>query len=444
MPIEILMPALSPTMKEGNLAKWIKKEGENVSPGEVLAEIETDKATMEVEAVDEGVLSKILVKEGTANVPVNQAIAVLLADGEDKEALKNYKIQNVVISNSNDNTKATKETISKQDDKTTTQKSNTNVKVEPSNKNEIKQNVNYNTATITTANTLNNNVIASPVAKKIAAQNKFDLKQVQGSGPKGRIVKDDVIKSISQPNSSHIIKRDPNDYVVIENNNVRNVIANRLLEAKQTIPHFYLTADCNISQLLEIRAQINAVSPKDESGKQLYKVSVNDLVIKATALALKDIPAANSSWNGESILQYNNIDISVAVSIADGLITPIIRNADQKPVISISEEMKSLATKARNGVLQPEEFQGGGFSISNLGMYGIKQFYAIVNPPQSAILAVGTGDKRVVVDDKGDITIVDMLTVSLSCDHRVVDGAVGAELLNRFKFYIENPATLLL
>lgn len=438
MPIEILMPALSPTMKEGNLAKWIKKEGENVSPGDVLAEIETDKATMEVEAVDEGVLSKILIGEGTANVQVNQAIAVLLEEGEDESILEDYKVENVANSNNEKSDKAEVEV--KKDKPQDIVKT-----VLPKSDIARKQEVDYKVSTITKSNKQNDNiVIASPVAKRVAVQNDLDINQIQGTGPKGRVVKEDVVKFLSQPSSKNVVTRVADDFNAIPNSNIRNVIANRLLEAKQTIPHFYLTIDCKIWQLLDIRAQVNAVSPKDEGGKPVYKVSVNDLVIKASALALKKVPAANSSWTDEAVLQYNNIDISIAVSIPDGLITPIIRNADQKSVISISEEMKLLANKARNGALQPEEFQGGGFSISNLGMYGIKQFNAIVNPPQSAILAVGSGEKRVVVGKNDDFEAVDMMTVSLSCDHRVVDGAVGAEFLDAFRFYIENPATLLL
>ena len=324
MPIEILMPALSPTMKEGNLAKWIKKEGEKVSPGEVIAEIETDKATMEVEAVDEGVLSKILINEGTSNVPVNQAIAVLLEEGEDNAVLDDYKVQNVVVANSNDEKEEVKEQEKSNEKKVKTEQSAKKPKTVK------KQEVSYSTSTITSTSVVDNNVAASPVAKRIAEQNNLNLGQVKGSGPKGRVVKEDVLEFLSKPGTSNVVTRDTNEYISIPNSNVRNVIANRLLEAKQTIPHFYLTIDCKIDQLLDIRAQINSVSPKDESGKPVYKVSVNDLVIKASALALKQVPAANSSWTDEAVMQYNNIDISVAVSIDEGLITPIIRNADQK------------------------------------------------------------------------------------------------------------------
>ena len=430
MPIEILMPALSPTMKEGNLAKWTKREGDNISAGDVIAEIETDKATMEVEAVDEGVLGKIVVTEGESNVPVNQVIAILLEDGEDSSILNEYKLQNVAVVKKEDKVqeKVAEKQAVKQEKSTT----------------EIKSTISDSASYISTTAFSNQNLKASPVAKNIAQKNNLNLENVKGSGPRGRVLKEDVIGFLSNSTTSKVVSRNSEEFIELPNSNVRRVIANRLLESKQTIPHFYLTIDCNISSLLDMRKQVNDVAPLNESEKPIYKASVNDFVIKATALALKEIPEANVSWSDDAIYQYNNIDISVAVAIDGGLITPIIKNAEQKSVLDLSAEMKSLIVKAKNATLSPEEFQGGGFSISNLGMYGVKQFNAIVNPPQSAILAVGAGEKRVVVDKDGAFKAVDMMTVSLSCDHRSVDGSVGARFLSSFKKYIENPAILLL
>ncbi len=419
MTIEILMPSLSPTMKEGNLAKWLKKEGDKISNGDILAEIETDKATMEVEAIDDGVLGKIIVAENTQNVPVNNIIAVLLEDGENKDVLKDYEPEK--IKKKEEKKVAPKETISPA------------VKVPQAN---VAQ---------TATSFSNSNIIASPVTKKIAELNKLNLANIKGTGPKGRIIKEDVMNFLSNPVSSDLIVRNREEYQAIPNDNIRRIIASRLLESKQTVPHFYLTIDCNIDSLLELRAGINNEAAKDESGKPSYKVSVNDLIVKAVALALKKVPKANSSWQEEAILQYNNIDISIAVATDDGgLITPIVRNADQKRVIAISSEIKSLVKKAKAGTLFLEEFQGGGFSVSNLGMYGIKEFKAIINPPQACILAIGAGEKRAIVKKNGNVQSATMMSVSLSCDHRAVDGAIGALFLNAFQKAIENPASLLL
>jgi len=404
MPIEILMPALSPTMTEGNLAKWIKKEGDKVKAGDVIAEIETDKATMEVEAVDEGILGKILVAGGTENVAVNAPIALLLEDGEDKKALESYKL-----------------------------KSAATVPVKEEKKEEVKaaQSPISNPQYAAPALAGGGRIKASPLAKRIAAQEGISLNGINGSGPYGRILKDDVLNA---PKGGRI-GRNPVEFISIPNNNMRKVVARRLTESKQTVPHFYLSVDLNIDALLGARAAINA------KGKDKYKISVNDLVIKATAMALKDIPAANASWSDAAILQYNNIDVSVAVAIDGGLITPIIRNADQKSIVQISTEMKELAKRAKENALKPEEFQGGGFSISNLGMYGVKNFSAIVNPPQGCILAVGAGEQRAVVKD-GALAIANVMSCTLSVDHRVVDGAVGAEFLQAFKSYIEEPVLM--
>ncbi len=413
MPIEILMPALSPTMKEGNLAKWIKKEGDKVKAGDVIAEIETDKATMEVEAVDEGIIGKILVEAGTENVPVNSLIALLLEDGEDKSALDSYKI-----------------------------------KAEPKKtaapKAEEKSTIVETKSTSNNSNFSNERVAASPLAKRIAGEKNINLSTISGSGPRGRVVKDDVLNfSVQSVSNRGVVSRNPQEYQAIKNNNVRKIIAKRLLESKQTVPHFYLSVDLKIDKLLDVRQSLNDLANIDAKGVASYKISVNDLVTKAVALALRAVPAANSSWSDDAILFYNNVDVSIAVAVDGGLLTPIVRNADQKSIIEISSEIKALAKKARDGKLQPEEFQGGGFSISNLGMYGIDSFQAIVNPPQSCILAVGAGVEKPIVEN-GDIAIATMMNVTLSSDHRSVDGAVGAEFLKALRKFIENPVAMLI
>ncbi len=402
MPIEVLMPALSPTMKEGNLAKWLKKEGDKIRPGDVIAEIETDKATMEVEAVDEGILGKILIPANTRSVAVNSLIALILEDGEEAKELAGYEPKTLAINLP----KQVDDSLKKEEPKTITQA------------------VVFGNA---------NRVRASPLAKRIASIERIDLTTISGTGPHGRIVKADLL---NRPANKRGVVRNLQEHKAIPNSNIRRVIAQRLLESKQNIPHFYLSIECNIDKLLSLREDINADNEK-------YKISVNDFVIKAVALALNENPEANSSWTEEEILQYNNVDVSVAVAIEGGLITPIIKNADQKSLSEISEEMKLLAKKARENSLKPEEFQGGGFSISNLGMYGIKQFQAIINPPQSCIMAVGASSKRAVVI-KEEIKMATMLDISLSCDHRVVDGVVGAKFLSSFKKYIESPIKMIL
>ncbi|MBL6664343.1 MAG: pyruvate dehydrogenase complex dihydrolipoamide acetyltransferase [Rickettsiales bacterium] len=433
MPIEITMPALSPTMTEGNLAKWIKKEGDKVEAGDVIAEIETDKATMEVEAVDEGTLGKILVSEGSENVGVNSVIALLLEDGEDKSALKDYK-----------STSTPKETTAEKTDKT--ENSSDKKNTQEAKTKEIPATP---TAPMTTKSgstgSFNNKIKASPLAKRIAKEENVSLYQVTGSGPHGRIIKDDIIDFLRNPGSaSGVVRRNPQEHYAVKNSNIRKVIARRLLESKQNTPHFYLSCEFNIDRLLEIRATINSVAPVDENKKPAYKISVNDLIIKACALSLKEVPLANSSWSEEEIIVYNNIDISMAVAIDGGLITPIVKNADQKDLKTISVETKELAKKARENKLQPEEFQGGSFSISNLGMFGIDNFSAIVNPPQSCILAVSRAVKKPVVGDNDQITISNLMNVTLSSDHRSVDGAVGAEFLKSLRKYIEQPVLMLL
>ena len=415
MPIEILMPALSPTMKEGNLAKWVKKEGDKIKAGEVIAEIETDKATMEVEAVDEGTLGKILIAEGTENVAVNSCIALILEDGEDKKALENYASANA--------SQKVEEVQKVEEKKSTPSLDNSSSATQNSTKNSSDSNL----------------VKASPLAKRIAKEEGVILSQIAGSGPRGRIIKDDVLGFVKNGGSRQgVVHRNPQEFYAVKNNNVRKVIAKRLLESKQNVPHFYLSCEFKIDKLNELRHALNEVAELDENGNPSYKISVNDLIIKATAMALKKVPEANSSWSDEAILIYNNVDISMAVAIDGGLITPIIKNADQKSIQAISKESKQLAKKAREGKLTPEEFQGGTFSISNLGMFGIDNFSAIVNPPQSCILAVARAVEKPIVEH-GQIKIGHMMNVTLSCDHRVVDGAIGAEFLKALRRYIEHP-----
>jgi pyruvate dehydrogenase E2 component (dihydrolipoamide acetyltransferase) len=403
MPIEILMPALSPTMTEGNLAKWLKKEGDKIKPGDVLAEIETDKATMEVESIDEGILGKIFIAGGSRDVPVNHLIALILEEGESLKDIENYVPKAAIVL--------------------------TAPKAAPV----------IAAARIETASITNNEtrIKASPLAKRIAENEKIDLKLINGTGPHGRIIKDDVLNNKAtsiKPVTFPVLGRNMDEHIAIPNSNIRRVIAKRLLESKQNIPHFYLSIECNIDKLLQVRAEMNV-------DNENFKLSINDFVIKAVAMALRIIPEANASWTDDAIIQYSNVDISVAVAIEGGLITPIIQNADQKSMSIISNQMKSLAKRARENALKPEEFQGGGFSISNLGMYGIKQFNAIVNPPQSCILAIGASNKRAVVIND-EIKIATIIDVSLSCDHRVVDGTVGANFMAIFKKFIENPVKM--
>jgi pyruvate dehydrogenase E2 component (dihydrolipoamide acetyltransferase) len=435
MPIEILMPALSPTMTEGNLAKWNVKEGDKIKSGQVIAEIETDKATMEVEAVDEGTIGKIVVAGGTEGVKVNQLIALLLEEGEDKKALENYKPKAAVPANAPAPAKA--ETLPAGVEVAKSPVAAATGAAAPM--------VGTSMAMPMAATGTGGRVFASPLAKRVAANEGIQLNLIQGSGPHGRVVKDDVLKALASGGTKGRVMRNPNEFTKIPNNNMRKVIARRLVESKQQVPHFYLTIDCELDKLLDIRKDINleAETQAGKDKKPAYKVSVNDFIIKASALALKKIPAANASWSDEAILQFNNVDISVAVAIEGGLITPIVKNADQKNVVQISSEMKDLAARSRANKLTPEEFQGGGFSVSNLGMYGVKHFAAIINPPQGCILAVGAGEERVVVR-RGQMVVRNMMDVTLSVDHRAVDGALGAEFLQAFKHYIEHPGLLLL
>lgn len=450
MPIEILMPALSPTMTEGTLAKWHVKEGDEISSGKVIAEIETDKATMEVEAVDEGKIGKILVKEGSEGVAVNEVIALLLEEGEDAKAIADWKPKKK---------EAPKEEKAEEESADSDDKGEKKEEKKPAPAAggvglakpsfALPAHLTKGEAPVAAAaRGASENVFASPLAKRLAEQEGVDLAKVQGHGPNGRIVAQDVLdaKAAGVGLGAGVTKviRNPSDYYEVPVSGMRKTIAKRLTESKQWVPHFYLNVECHLDKLLEMRKELNGQAAADagKDAKPAFKLSVNDFIIKAVAMAMKKVPASNASWIDDKVYQYNNIDISVAVAIEGGLITPIVPNADQKSVIMISNEMKGLAGRARAGKLQPEEYQGGGFSISNLGMYGIKNFNAIVNPPQACILAVGAGEERVVVK-KGVMQPATVMDCTLSVDHRVVDGAVGAEFLSAFKHYIESPSLLL-
>jgi pyruvate dehydrogenase E2 component (dihydrolipoamide acetyltransferase) len=424
MSINILMPALSPTMEEGTLAKWLVKEGDEVKSGDLIAEIETDKATMEVEAVDEGVIGKILVSEGQESIKVNQPIAVLL---EKDESLSDLVIENNVTDEPNEVIKETKVEIS-------------DVVVlnnEPKNKSvseEANSKINNNLSKSSNSSRL----FATPLAKRLAKQMDIDLSLLKGSGPNGRILKFDVenYKGDKKLNTNQVsISNDTSE--IVKNSSMRKTIAERLVKSKNEAPHFYLSIDCNIEELLKARSSINSMSNGE------YKISVNDMIIKAASATLIKVPKANASWENENTRYFKNTDISVAVAIEGGLITPIVKNVESKGLQEISQDMKVLAQKAKEGKLIPEEYVGGSFSISNLGMYGIKEFSAVINPPQGCILAVGAGEQRAIVINN-QISIATMMTVTLSCDHRVVDGAVGAEFLSKFKEFIENPSLMLL
>jgi pyruvate dehydrogenase E2 component (dihydrolipoamide acetyltransferase) len=452
MPINILMPALSPTMEKGNLAKWLKKEGDAVKSGDVIAEIETDKATMEVEAVDEGTLAKIVVPEGTPDVPVNQVIAVLAGDGEDvKAAASGAKAAPMPAPAA----------------------AKPEAKPAPAAGAPVSAPATApKTATPAPAPAKANGggrVFSSPLARRLAKAAGLEIASIQGSGPHGRVIARDIDAAKSgkgfKPAAAAASAAAPapaiapapvapalgdekiralyadGSYEVIPHDNMRKVIAQRLTASTQTIPHFYLTVDCNIGKLSAAREEINAQAPKDKDGKPAYKLSVNDFVIKALALALQRVPNANVSWTEAGMLKHKHSDIGVAVAMPGGLITPIVRSAETKSLSTISNQMKDFAARARARKLKPEEYQGGTSSVSNLGMYGIKDFTAVINPPHATILAVGTGEERAIVRD-GKIEAAMMMSVTLSCDHRAVDGALGAELLVAFKMLIENPVMM--
>ncbi len=431
MPIEITMPALSPTMTEGNLAKWTKKEGDKIKAGEVIAEIETDKATMEVEAVDEGTLGKIIIQAGTEGVKVNAVIALLLADGEDKKALAAWK---------------PKEEPKKEAAPAAAAPAASGAA--PAAAAPVAQAIGPvatkapaapTAPAAGTATAAGARVKASPLAKKVAKAKGIDVSAVLGTGPGGRILRADV-EGYTGGGGGGQVRRNAQEFFQVPNNAMRKVIARRLTESKQQVPHFYLTVEVEMDELLKARAQLNglAEAKAGKGGQPAYKLSVNDMVIKASALALRDKPSCNVSWYDDAIIQYSNVDLSIAVSTDGGLITPIVRNADQKSLAQISTEMKDLAARARANKLKPEEFQGGGFSISNLGMYGVKTFQAIINPPQACILAVGASSPKLVMKH-GQVQTVNVMELTLSVDHRAVDGALGAEYLQLLKKYIEQP-----
>jgi|MDTD01.2.fsa_nt_gb pyruvate dehydrogenase E2 component (dihydrolipoamide acetyltransferase) len=460
MPIKILMPALSPTMEEGNLAKWLVKEGDSVSSGDVIAEIETDKATMEVEAVDEGTVGKILVEAGAQGVKVNEVIALLLEEGEDASALEG-------VGNDNGGPKASGSEASSGKDEAPATASEDKPAAD---RGPVASGEEPAKAPPPPSTKEGGRIFASPLARRLAAEGGLDLAAMTGSGPHGRIVKRDVDEALKSGTArkgaeapkadkaaaeapkaaapagmsdSQVLKLfEEGSYEVVPHDNMRKTIAKRLTESKQTVPHFYLTVDCELDALLALRAQLNASAPKDKDGKPAYKLSVNDMVIKAQALALRDIPMANASWTDGGMLVHKHADVGVAVAIDGGLITPIIRRAEEKTLSAISNEMKDLAARARMRKLQPQEYQGGTTSVSNLGMFGIKDFCAVINPPHATILAVGAGEKRAVVKND-ELAIATVMSVTLSTDHRAVDGALGAELVAAFKQYIENPMSML-
>ncbi|AMX93058.1 pyruvate dehydrogenase complex dihydrolipoamide acetyltransferase [Mesorhizobium ciceri] len=470
MPINITMPALSPTMEEGNLSKWLVKEGDKVSPGDVIAEIETDKATMEVEAVDEGTVAKLVVPAGTEGVKVNALIAVLAAEGEDAGAAAKSGGD---AAPAKAEAKQDKAPISPPVGEMST-KSTEGGAVPPSSQRETPPSglpaISPTRGEI--SQSPEGRTFASPLARRIAKEAGVDVSAVTGTGPHGRVVKADVdaaiagggaqaapaakapagvpaaapaapVKAMSDDQVLKLFEQ--GSYDLVPHDNMRKTIARRLVEAKTTIPHFYLTLDCELDALLALRTQINAAAPvkkTDKGDAPAYKLSVNDMVIKAMAMALKAVPDANASWTESAMVKHKHADVGVAVSIPGGLITPIIRHADEKTLSTISNEMKDLASRARSRKLKPEEYQGGTTAVSNLGMFGIKDFAAVINPPHATILAVGAGEERAVVKN-GEIRIATVMSVTLSTDHRAVDGALGAELLVAFKRLIENPMGML-
>jgi pyruvate dehydrogenase E2 component (dihydrolipoamide acetyltransferase) len=456
MPVNILMPALSPTMEKGNLAKWLKKEGDSIKSGDIIAEIETDKATMEVEAVDEGILAKIVVPEGTADVAVNDVIGVIAAEGEDAKAVSAPAKAEAAPAKS----EAKVEPAPKAD----AAKPEPAPAAAPQPAMTAEAGLNTGGATVS-----GDRPFASPLARRLAKEAGLDLAKVQGSGPHGRIVEKDIeaVKAgggakaapatapsaavapkpagapLAAGMSDEAVKKlfAPGSYEEVPHDGMRKTIARRLTESKQTIPHFYLTIDCELDALLKLRAELNAAAP-EKDGKPAYKLSVNDLVIKALALSLQAVPEANVSWTDNTMLKHKHADVGVAVSIPGGLITPVIRDACHKTLSQISNEMKDLAARAKNRKLKPEEYQGGTTAVSNLGMFGVKDFAAIVNPPHATILAVGAGEQRAVVKN-GALAVATIMSVTLSTDHRAVDGALGAELMQAFKGFIEKPMAML-
>jgi pyruvate dehydrogenase E2 component (dihydrolipoamide acetyltransferase) len=465
MPTNILMPALSPTMEKGNLARWLKKEGDKVKSGDVLAEIETDKATMEYEAVDEGTLARIVVAEGAQDIPVNSVIAVLAGEGEDvKAAASSAKLE-----------------PPRKDEKKTTEAQPKSATASPSPQPSPPrgEGVAPSLPSVQSsplpsgegsppkaagegASPRGDRVFASPLARRMAKEVGLDIGRVEGSGPHGRVIARDIeaaksgkglrsgapaAATVGAPIAPAMSDQqilglyEDGSYELVPHDGMRRTIAQRLTAAVQTIPSFYLTVDCQIGKLMAAREEINAAAPKDKEGKLAYKLSVNDFVIKALALALQRVPDTNVSWSEGGMLKHKHSDIGVAVALPGGLITPIIRQAETKSLSAISNEGKDLIARARGKKLKPNEYQGGTSSVSNLGMYGIKDFTAIINPPQASILAVGSAEERAIVKN-GKIEAAHIMSVTLACDHRAIDGALGAELIGAFKQLIENPVMM--
>jgi pyruvate dehydrogenase E2 component (dihydrolipoamide acetyltransferase) len=453
MPINILMPALSPTMEKGNLAKWLKKEGDKVKSGDVIAEIETDKATMEVEAVDEGTIAKILIPEGTQDVAVNDVIAVLAGDGED-----------VKSAGAGAASAPPKTATASQASAAATPAAPPPPSTAPAAKIPTPAAAAQAPQAATSAPQTNGHArtFSSPLARRLAKEAGIELARINGSGPHGRVIARDVeeaksgkgLKAPAAPpagapalapsmsDKQILALFEPGSYEVVPHDGMRRTIAQRLTASVQTIPHFYLTIDCDIGKLLAAREEINAAAPKDKEKNPLYKLSVNDFVIKAMAIALQRKPDCNVSWTEAGMLKHKHSDIGVAVAMPGGLITPIIRKAETKSLSMISSEMKDFAARARARKLKPEEYLGGTTAVSNLGMYGIKDFTAVINPPHATILAVGTSEERAVVRN-GRIEAAHIMSVTLSCDHRAIDGALGAELIGAFKMLIENPVMMM-
>lgn len=454
MPVNITMPALSPTMEEGTLAKWHVKEGDRVSAGDVIAEIETDKATMEVEAVDEGTIGRILVEEGAENVKVNAVIAVLLEEGESEADIGDLGGEAPPVEKAPSSEKNAEQEASPapRPRDTAPEKMPAPSKTQSGNEGP-------------SAGPDRGRIFASPLARRLAGEAGVELSALKGSGPKGRIVKADVEKAKAEgvpqkaaPSAAAaknatvpaggmskdqvLALYEEGSYELVPADGMRKTVAARLSESKQTVPHFYLNIDCRIDALLKAREAINAAARKDKDGTPEYKLSVNDLVLKAWALALQRVPQANATWAGDAILYHKRSDVAVAVAVPGGLFTPVVKSADIKSLREISAEVKDLAARARSKKLAPHEYQGGSSAVSNLGMYGITSFSAVINPPHGTILAVGAGEERVYVE-KGEIRTGTFMTVTLSCDHRSVDGALGAELLGAFKTLIETPVMML-
>ncbi len=467
MPTNILMPALSPTMEKGNLARWLKKEGDKVKSGDVIAEIETDKATMEYEAADEGTLAKIVVPEGTQDVAVNAVIAVLAGEGEDVKAAAAgaAKAPPPEPSQAKPAAKPAPSTSSFQTPATRAPQDEAKKVSQPAPQPTPRPEEGAKAPVSKDAGpggSGSNRIFSSPLARRLAKEGNIDLNRVSGSGPYGRVIARDIEDAKSgkglrgapagaaapgaaiapaMSDKQILSLYEQGSYELVPHDGMRRTIAQRLTASIQTIPHFYETMDCDIGKLVAAREEINAAAPKDSDGKPAYKLSVNDFVIKALALALQRVPDANVSWTEAGMLKHKHSDVGVAVALPGGLITPIVRNAESKSLSAISNEMRDLAARARARKLKPHEYQGGTTSVSNLGMYGIKDFTAVINPPQSTILAVGTGEERAVVRN-GALAVATIMSVTLSCDHRSVDGALGAELIVAFKKLIENPVMM--